>query len=80
MAKNTHQKTQLKPFVNELEAQQQLARIVSEVVKELENGATQAMLDVCRQEKRVDKARAAGGPPFPLFFNSPLPWVSKISS
>ena len=50
MAKNTHQKARLKPFVNELEAQQQLARIVSEVVKELENGATQAMLDVCRQE------------------------------
>jgi hypothetical protein len=50
MAKNTHQKARLKPLVNELEAQQQLARIVSEVVKELENGATQAMLDVCRQE------------------------------
>jgi hypothetical protein len=50
MVKNTHQKARLKPLVNELEAQQQLARIVSEVVKELENGATQAMLDVCRQE------------------------------
>jgi len=52
MVKNTHQKAQLKTPVNELEAHQQLARIVSEVVKELEDGATQAMLDVCRQESR----------------------------
>jgi hypothetical protein len=52
MANNTHQKAQLKTPVNELEAQQQLARIVSEVVKELENESTQAMLNVCRQENR----------------------------
>lgn len=52
MAKNTHQKAQQETPRNELEAQQQLARIVSEVVKEMENGATQAMLNVCRQENR----------------------------
>jgi hypothetical protein len=52
MAKDTHQKAQQKTPVNELEARQQLARIVSEVVKELENEATQAMLNVCRKENR----------------------------
>jgi hypothetical protein len=52
MAKNTHQKAQQKTPVNELEAQQQLARIVSGVVKEMENEATQAMLNVCRQGNR----------------------------
>lgn len=52
MAKTTHQKAQIEKPLNELESQQQLGQIVSKVVKELENGVTQAMWDVCRQESQ----------------------------
>jgi len=44
-APNCPRKTPL----DELQAQQQLARIVSEVVRELEDGVTHAMLEACRQ-------------------------------
>jgi hypothetical protein len=47
MAKNTTQIAPKQPALDELKAQQQLGRIVSEVVRELEDGATQAMLNVC---------------------------------
>jgi hypothetical protein len=47
MAKNTTQIAPKQPALDELKAQQQLARVVSEVVRELEDGATQAMLNVC---------------------------------
>jgi len=47
MAWNTLQIAPKQPAIDELKEQQQLGRIVSEVVRELEDGATQAMLNVC---------------------------------
>ena len=52
MAKNTLQSSRQEPALDELKAQRQLARIVSEVVQELENGTTQTMLEACMQESR----------------------------
>ena len=46
MAKNTLQAARKEPDLDDSKAQQQLARIVSRVVGELENGTTQAMLEV----------------------------------
>jgi uncharacterized protein YjgD (DUF1641 family) len=48
MANNTLQIAPEQPALDELKAQKQLARVVSEVVRELEDGATQAMLNVCQ--------------------------------
>jgi hypothetical protein len=48
MVKNTLQTARKEPALDELKAQQQLARIVSEVVTELENGTTLSMIEVCR--------------------------------
>ena len=50
MAKNTLQTSRQEPALDE--SQRQLARIVSEVVQELENGTTQTMLEACMQESR----------------------------
>jgi hypothetical protein len=52
MAKNTLQTARKEPALDELKAQQQLARIVVGVVTELKNGTTQAMLEACMQESR----------------------------
>jgi len=49
MAKNALQIAPKQPALDELKAHQQLARVVSEVVRELEDGATQAMLNVCHR-------------------------------
>ena len=46
MAKNRTQIAPKQPASDELTAQQQLARVVSEVVRELEDGVTQSMLNV----------------------------------
>jgi hypothetical protein len=46
MAKNKLQSALKQPSPDEFKAQQQLARIVSEVVRELEDGTTQAMLNL----------------------------------
>ena len=46
MAKNRTQIAPKQPASDELKAQQQLARVVSEVVRELEDGVTQSMLNV----------------------------------
>jgi hypothetical protein len=51
MIKNTVQTAGKEPALDELKAQQQLARVVSEVVTELENGTTQAMLEVCMKSQ-----------------------------
>jgi len=51
MVNITPQVARKKPALDELKAQQQLARIVSEVVTELENGTTQAMLGVCMKSQ-----------------------------
>jgi hypothetical protein len=48
MAKNRTQIAPIQPASDELKAQQQLARVVSEVVRELEDGVTQSMLNVCQ--------------------------------
>jgi hypothetical protein len=50
MAKNVFQ-TARKPTLDDFKAHQQLARIVSEVVTELENGTTQAMLEACMKSQ-----------------------------
>jgi len=47
MAKNTLQIARKEPTTDELKAQQYLARVVVEVVTELENDTTQAMLTAC---------------------------------
>lgn len=47
MIRNTLQIAPKQPALDELNAQLQLARVVSEVVRELEDGSTQAMLNVC---------------------------------
>ena len=47
MASNTIQIAPKQPALEEFKAQQQLGRIVSEVVRQLEDGTTQAMLNVC---------------------------------
>jgi hypothetical protein len=47
MVKDTLQAARKEPSLDELKAQQHLALIVSEVVTELENGTTQAMLEAC---------------------------------
>ena len=49
MASNTVQIAPKQPALDELKAQKQLARVVTEVVRELEDGATQAMLNVCHR-------------------------------
>jgi hypothetical protein len=46
MAKNILQVQPKQPALDALKAQQQLARVVSRVVSELERGTTQAMLEV----------------------------------
>jgi len=46
MAKNTTQIAPKQPAPDELKAQQQLARVVSEVVRKLEDGVTQSMLNL----------------------------------
>lgn len=51
MANNTLQIASRQQAPEELKHQQLLARIVSEVVRELENNATQAMLNVCLGQK-----------------------------
>jgi hypothetical protein len=51
MAKNTLQAARKKPALDELIAQQQLTRIVSEVVTEVENGTTQVMLEACMKSQ-----------------------------
>ena len=48
MAKNRTQIAPKQPASDELKAQQQLARVVSQVVRELEDGVTQSMLNVCQ--------------------------------
>ena len=55
MVKNTLQIAPKQSALDELKARQQLARIVSEVVTELENGTTQAMLEAC-MKSQVTKA------------------------
>ena len=50
MAKNTLARKET--ALDDFKAHQQLARIVSEVVQELENGTTQTMLEACMQESR----------------------------
>jgi hypothetical protein len=50
MAKNTPARNE--PALDDFKAHRQLARIVSEVVQELENGTTQTMLEACMQESR----------------------------
>ena len=52
MAKNSLQTARKKPALDELKAQQQLARVVIEVITELESGTTQAMLKACIEENR----------------------------
>jgi hypothetical protein len=59
MVKNTLQNARKEPALDELKSQQQLARIVSEVVTELENGTTQAMLEVC-MKSQVTRGRLTG--------------------
>jgi hypothetical protein len=51
MAKNPLQIARKESALDELKAQQQLARIVVGVVTELENGTTQAMLEACTKSQ-----------------------------
>jgi hypothetical protein len=53
MAKNTLQIARKESALDELKAQQQLARIVVGVVTELENGTTQAMLEACTKSQGI---------------------------